>query len=345
MVYSAIRPVLFSLDPERSHRLALHAARLLGLLPQSSAGGSPATLLGLRFPNRVGLAAGFDKNGEAVAGLGRLGFGFLEVGTVTPRAQSGQPRPRLFRLPESGALINRLGFPNRGAASLAKGLQVRRYRGILGVNIGKNADTPIDAAGHDYTACLRAVSGVADYVAVNISSPNTAALRELHRPERLEPLLTALLRERDAIHRDIGRRPPILLKISPDLTPDSLEQVSRVVLRVSLDGVIATNTTARRDGLASDIGASEPGGMSGAPLYPLSLRAVAALRGHLGSGFPIIGVGGIDSPAKALAMRAAGADAVQIFTGLVYRGPSLIGQCIRALDEPGAAPSAARSPP
>lgn len=194
MAYSAFRAALFALDPERAHRLALDAARLYGRLPGRPLGGSAVNLMGLRFPNRLGLAAGFDKNAEAVDGLGKLGFGFIEVGTVTPRAQPGQPRPRLFRAPKSGALINRLGFPNHGAAAVARRLRHRRYGGIIGVNIGKNANTPIDEAADDYILCLRAVCEAADYIAVNVSSPNTASLRDLHRPERLAPLLASLLR-------------------------------------------------------------------------------------------------------------------------------------------------------
>ncbi len=310
----------------------MDTARIFGRIPgRPVAAGSPVSLMGLRFANRLGLAAGFDKNGEAVDGLGKLGFGFIEIGTVTPRPQSGQPRPRLFRLPRSGALINRLGFPNDGVITVARRLAHRRYRGIVGVNIGKNADTPLDAATDDYMACLRAVCDVADYVAVNISSPNTVSLRELHRPERLEPLLGALSSERDTITRRTHRPLPIVLKISPDLGFDALEAVAGIALRIPLDGIIATNTTVqRRDPMPEGTG-SPAGGMSGAPLHGLSLRTVSALRRLLGPAFPLIGVGGVDSPAKARAMRAAGADLVQIFTGLIYRGPTLVPQCIRAL--------------
>lgn len=332
MIYSTIRSILFTLDPERAHRCALQAARMLGRMPECPVDGSPINLMGLRFANRLGLAAGFDKNGEAVDGLGRLGFGFIEVGTVTPRPQPGQNRPRLFRLPRRGALINRLGFPNDGAAAIARRLARRRYDGIVGVNIGKNADTPMEAAIEDYLSCLRAVSGVADYVAVNISSPNTASLRDLHRADRLQPLLAALLSERDAIGRKINRSVPIVLKISPDLDTHALEQVAGIALRTRLDGLIATNTSLQRDESMAHKG-SETGGLSGAPLYPLSLRTVSMLRRLLGPDFPIIGVGGIDSPEKALAMRSAGADLVQIYTGLIYRGPSLVRRCVRVLGE------------
>jgi dihydroorotate dehydrogenase len=330
MLYSTLRPLFFALDPEHAHRLALQAARLASGLPSRRIAGTPVELFGARFPNRVGLAAGFDKNAEAVDGLGRLGFGFIEVGTVTPRAQGGQPRPRLFRHASANALVNRLGFPNDGATAVAKRLRPRHYRGVLGVNIGKNADTPIDRALDDYVACLRALHAVADYVTVNISSPNTAALRDLHAPERPEPLLHGLLRERDRLLLGHARRLPLLLKVSPDLDRVALEQVARVAARVRIDGIVATNTTLRRGG-ALDAAANQSGGLSGAPLHALSLETVAALRALLGPGFPIIGVGGIDSVAKALAMRDAGADLIQIYTGLVYRGPALVKRLVRAL--------------
>jgi dihydroorotate dehydrogenase len=329
MLYSTLRPVLFAIDPERAHRLALRAIRAASGIPQRPRRGLPVPLMGLRFPNRLGLAAGFDKSAEAVDGLGRLGFGFIEVGTVTPLPQSGQPRPRVFRYTQANALVNRLGFPNDGASIVAERLRRRRYRGVLGVNIGKNSATPIDRAIDDYTQCLRTLHGVSDYIAVNISSPNTAALRSLHAPERLEPLLSALLGERDTLNRGRTRRLPILLKISPDLDAVSLEKVARIVSRVSLDGIIATNTTVQRGPSGPD--SPEPGGLSGAPLHGLALNTVRILRRLLGPGFPIIGVGGIDSSDKALAMIHAGANLVQIYTGLVYRGPSLIAECLEAL--------------
>ena len=330
MLYSTLRPLFFALDPEHAHRLALEAARLASGLPGRRIAGTPVEVLGLRFPNRVGLAAGFDKNAEAVDGLGRLGFGFIEVGTVTARAQGGQPRPRLFRHASASALINRLGFPNDGAAAVAKRLRLRHYRGVLGVNIGKNADTPLDHALDDYVACLRALYTVADYVTVNISSPNTAALRDLHAPERLEPLLRGLLRERDRLLLGGARRLPLLLKVSPDLDRAALEDVARVAARVRIDGIVATNTTVQR-GAALEASATQSGGLSGAPLHALAIETVAALRALVGPAFPIIGVGGIDSATKALAMRDAGADLIQIYTGLVYRGPALVKRLVRAL--------------
>jgi dihydroorotate dehydrogenase len=325
MWYRAIRPALFALDPERAHQLALNALRLAGQgAPLRVRSGRPVECMGLRFPNRVGLAAGFDKNATAVDGLGSLGFGFLEVGTVTPRPQPGQPRPRLFRLGASGALINRLGFPNDGAEQVAARLRHRKYRGIVGVNIGKNASTPMRRAVDDYVDCIRAVRAVADYVVVNVSSPNTAGLRDLQGRALLEPLLSALLAER-------MRALPLLLKISPDLSDAELRDVTTLLKKLPLDGVVATNTTLSRSGLGPS-GSAQAGGLSGKPLQPLSLRTVAALREQLGPGFPIIGVGGIDSAGAARAMREAGADLIQVYTGLIYRGPALVRQCVRALD-------------
>jgi dihydroorotate dehydrogenase len=325
--YPALRPALFALEPERAHALALAGLRVAGRLATRTPAAA-LELMGLRFPNRVGLAAGFDKNAIAFDGLGALGFGFIEVGTITPRPQLGQPRPRLFRLPASGALVNRLGFPNDGAEAIAERLRHRRYRGVVGVNIGKNAATPIARAVDDYVDCLRRVHGVADYVAVNVSSPNTADLRELQSPDRLEPLLTALLEERARL--GAGRALPVLLKISPDLTADALADVAGLASRLRLDGIIATNTTVSRAGLPGG-GTGESGGVSGAPLRALALRTVAALRARLDPGIAVVGVGGIDSPEAALAMRAAGADLVALYTGLVYRGPSLVGRCARTL--------------
>jgi dihydroorotate dehydrogenase len=330
MWYPAIRPALFALDPERAHRLALDAIRLAGRRTLRQRSDSPVECLGLRFPNRVGLAAGFDKNAAAVDGLGSLGFGFIEVGTVTPHAQRGQPRPRLFRLPAEGVLINRLGFPNDGAEKVASRLRHRRYRGIVGVNIGKNAETPVSRAIDDYVSCLRAVRSVADYVAVNVSSPTTVGLRDLQARERLGPLLAALLQEQACGGADPV---PLLVKISPDLSSEELRGIVALLKELPIDGVIATNTTVTLEGDRSGANA-QAGGVSGPPLHPIAVRTVAELRAHLGPDFPIIGVGGIDSAHAALAMRAAGADLIQLYTGLVYRGPSLVSKCIRALEYP-----------
>ena len=333
MWYPAIRPALFALDPERAHGLALDALRLVGKRALRMKSDTPLECMGLRFPNRVGLAAGFDKNAVAVDGLGSIGFGFIEVGTVTPRAQVGQPRPRLFRQPSVGALINRLGFPNDGAEKVASRLRHRRYRGIVGVNIGKNANTPVSCAIDDYVSCLRAVPSVADYVAINVSSPNTVGLRQLQARERLEPLLAALMQERACGDSAARRKLPLLVKISPDLSSEELHETAALFKALPIDGVIATNTTVSRAGSLSGLNAPS-GGISGRPVHPVAVRTIAALRALLGPGIPIIGVGGVDSPQAVIAMRAAGADLIQLYTGLVYRGPSLVTKCIRALDKP-----------
>ncbi len=325
--YPLLRPALFALDPERAHRIALEAFRLAGRGYRTGAATAPVECMGLHFPNRLGLAAGFDKNATAVDGLGRLGFGFIEVGTVTPRPQAGQPRPRLFRLPATGALVNRLGFPNDGAEAVAARLRHRRYRGIVGINIGKNAATPLERAVDDYVLALRLLGGVADYVAINVSSPNTPALRELQARAHLEPLLSALLAERLRLGR---RHLPLLLKISPDLTAPELAEIAALVRTLPLEGVIATNTTLGRAGLDVAVPA---GGLSGRPLKALARGVVSALRSLLGPDFTIIGVGGVDSGAAALDLRRAGADLVALYTGLVYRGPALVRDALRALGD------------
>jgi dihydroorotate dehydrogenase len=330
MLYSLARSLLFTLEPEKAHALTLRSLQVLGDLPGNApTRGTPVDLMGLRFPNRVGLAAGFDKNAEAVDGLGRLGFGFVEVGTVTPRAQPGNPPPRVFRFAGANALVNRMGFPNDGVDACVARLRTRRWRGIVGVNIGKNADTPLELAADDYLLCLRAVRDVADYVTVNISSPNTTSLRELHQPNRLAPLLEALLTERERLVAGTTRRLPLVLKLSPDLDDGALDDVATVLRQWPVDAVAATNTTITRDALpaACDV----TGGLSGQPLHARSLAIVTALRARLGEAFPLIGIGGIDSAETAVAMRGAGADLVQFYTGLVYRGPALVRDCVRSL--------------
>jgi dihydroorotate dehydrogenase len=339
-MYRLLRPALFALDPERAHALALRSAQLLGRWPlEATFGGSSIELMGLRFPNRVGLAAGFDKNGTAIDGLGRLGFGCVEVGTVTPLPQAGQPAPRLFRLRAHDALINRLGFPNDGAEAIAQRLRHRRAGpgrgGIVGVNIGKNADTPLEHAIDDYVSCLRTVHAVADYIAVNVSSPNTPNLRSLQEGDRLEPLLTALLQERSELRSETGRRVPLLVKLSPDLRHSELADTAMLLKALRIDGIIATNTTITRDTVQSDPQAREAGGLSGPPLHGASLLVVKKLRAWLGPAFPIIGVGGIDSPERALAMRTAGADLIQLYTALVYRGPGCMRTIAHALEASG----------
>ncbi len=333
-MYRFLRPLLFTLPPEAAHAVSLAGLRFgyrFGLIPPVETRSSGAVrLMGLCFPNRLGLAAGLDKNGTSVDALGALGFGFIEIGTVTPLPQVGNARPRLFRLVEDQALINRMGFPNDGVHSVCRRLSVREYRGICGINIGKNAVTQLDNAIGDYVDCLKAIYAYCDYVAINISSPNTADLRRLQQGERLRSLLTELLESRQKLKIDTGRDVPLLIKLSADLDEIELVDAVRIATDVGIDGVIATNTTLCREGLQSDL-AREEGGLSGVPLLERALRAVRTIRAAVGPGVPIIGVGGVASASDAAAMRAAGADLVQIYTGLVYRGPSLVREIVEAI--------------
>ena len=332
-IYPALRRALFTLDPERAHGLALSAlncAHSLGLVRSELNSESGVSLMGIRFPNRVGLAAGFDKSGRYVDALGSLGFGFIEVGTVTPKAQSGQPRPRLFRLAAAHALINRMGFPNDGAAKVAARLATRTYRGICGVNIGKNAGTPLEVAFADYAECFRIAAPVADYIAVNVSSPNTKQLRRLQQAAQLRPVLDALSVEQQRFQDAHGRRVPVLLKIAPDLTGEDLSAISHAVREREMLGVIATNTTMSRTGVNGVRFSKEEGGLSGRPLREASLEVIRGLRSSLPSSIPIVAVGGIDSAEAAQRAFEAGADLVQIYTGLIYRGPGLVQELVSA---------------
>ena len=331
-MYRLVRPLLFHLSPETAHHLTLGLLRRGGGLLPRFRGGTPVRLLGLDFPNPVGLAAGLDKDGVAVEALGRIGFGFVEVGTVTPLPQPGNPRPRLFRLPAARAVINRMGFNNGGVEALVERLDSRRFDGVLGVNIGRNKATPNERAVDDYLRCLTAVQPVADYVAVNISSPNTPGLRELQGEAELWALLEDLGRARDQLAADSGRRTPLLVKLAPDLGDDALRRAAQVVVGAGMDGIIATNTTIARDGVEGLRHAGETGGLSGAPLRERATEVVAAVRGEIGPDVPLIGVGGILGAADALEKRQAGADLVQVYTGLVYRGPSLVREIVEAWD-------------
>ena len=334
-LYPVVRPLLFKLDPEQAHGLTLSSLRTahqLHLLPKPREA-APLELMGLPFANRVGLAAGLDKNGEFIDALAALGFGFIEIGTVTPRPQAGRDRPRLFRLTSSTALINRMGFPNHGADVIAARLRKRRFRGVLGVNIGKNADTPLESAVDDYVACYRMLAPLADYIAVNVSSPNTKDLRRLQQSDHLRPILEALRQEAGQLMQRSGRRIPLLAKISPDLSEEEIAEFAQLLIELRIDGVIATNTTVsrpadvvRREGLLTD----EQGGLSGAPVLDLSLRAIRTLRATSQGHLTIIGVGGITRGSDASAMLEAGADLVQVYTGLIYRGPALVNELIRA---------------
>jgi dihydroorotate dehydrogenase len=330
-LYPLVRPWLFKLDPEHAHALTLGALWLGLPWPARPIVDDPVQLMGLTFSNRVGLAAGFDKNGIAVHGLARLGFGFIEIGTVTPKPQPGNPRPRVFRLPAANALINRLGFPSHGLDIVAARLSQHRANVICGINIGKNAATPIDQAVVDYVTCLRGVHDIADYVIVNISSPNTANLRSLQAPTLLRHMLSILVDERARLRSATGRHVPLVLKLSPDMEADELASAAELLRPLGVDGVIATNTTVTRQGVESLRHAEEKGGLSGSPLFDRSLAVVRTLRQLLGPDYPIVGVGGIDSAKRALQMREAGADLVQMYTGLVYHGPALVSEIAAAL--------------
>jgi len=336
MLYELLRPLLFAFEPETAHRLSLSAldkAQRMGLLKLSNfrLPSCPTGVMGLTFPNPVGLAAGLDKNGEHIKALADLGFGFIEIGTVTPRPQHGNPKPRLFRLRDAHAIINRMGFNNDGVATLVENVKRAKYRGILGINIGKNADTPIEKAAEDYVACLSAVYAHASYVAVNISSPNTKNLRELQGADALDLLLAELKGRQQELTDTHGRYVPIALKIAPDLEAGQITAISNLLRRHRMDAVIATNTTLARDRVTHLRHGQETGGLSGAPLRNLSTGVIRQLYAELKGEVPIIGVGGIFSAADAQEKINAGAKLVQIYTSLIYRGPQVVSDCVRSL--------------
>jgi len=340
MLYALARPLLFRLDAERAHELTLGLADAplrLGLLRVARVPGAPLRAMGLDFPNAVGLAAGFDKNAAHVDALARLGFGFLELGTVTPRAQPGNPRPRLFRLPRAGALVNRMGFNNVGVEAFLDNLRRASWRGVLGINIGKNADTPIERAAEDYLTCLERVYARADYVAVNVSSPNTKNLRDLQENRQLDALLSRLADRRARLAERHGRRVPLALKVAPDLDPAQVQGIADAVRRHGLDAVIATNTSLSREGVEGLRHAGEAGGLSGAPIRELATSTLAAFAAALKGEAALIGVGGILRGADAVEKLDAGASLVQLYTGLIYRGPDLVAECISACREKAAA--------
>ncbi len=335
-LYPLFRPLLFAADPERAHELAfaaLDAAAAAGIaqLAAPRLPLAPVEALGLRFPNRVGLAAGLDKNAEHLRGLATLGFGFLEAGTVTPRPQPGNPRPRLFRIVEAQALVNRLGFNNAGVERFVANVARTRYDGILGNHNGRNFDTPNERAADDYVACLRAVHAQASYVTINVSSPNTEGLRDLQAESALGALLSRVIGERDALAQRTGKRVPLAVKIAPDLDDDGVQAVARLLVRLRIDAVIATNTTLARDAVQGMPHADEAGGLSGAPLRERSTTVVRLLAAVLDGALPIIGVGGVLCADDARDKIAAGATLVQLYTGLIYRGPELVAECVRAL--------------
>ncbi len=344
-MYSLARPLLFQLSPELAHDVTLTALKLAGqppLLPLLRAMlptpvDDPFELFGCRFANRVGLAAGLDKDAAAVPGLAALGFGFVEVGTVTPLAQPGNPKPRMFRLAEHDAIINRMGFNNHGLLALVAAVSRHRQRGIdvpLGINIGKNKLTPAEQAADDFVQCLLMVAGLADYVTVNLSSPNTPGLRDLQFGEQLDSLLAALGQARQQL-RESGADVPLLVKLAPDMARDDLLSVVDRLVAAGIDGVIATNTTIERDAVRGAAHADETGGLSGAPLAERATEVVATLAGHLQGAIAIVGVGGIDSAERALEKIQAGADLVQLYSGLIYQGPSLVGAAAQAIRDHG----------
>ena len=344
-MYGLARPFLFAFDAERAHGLglaSLEAAYRSGLNPllANASAPLPTKAFGLTFRNPVGLAAGLDKNGAHIDALMALGFGFIEIGTTTPRAQPGNPKPRMFRLPEHEAIINRLGFNNEGVDVLVRNVErARRDRALLGINIGKNKDTPNESAEADYLFCLERVYPLADYITVNISSPNTAGLRELQEEQALRRLVGTLREAQEKLGAQHGKRVPMLVKIAPDLSDSDIDAAGRVLGDLQVDGVIAGNTTISRDGVAGARFADEVGGLSGAPLLGKSTAVLRMLRTRLPEAIPLVGVGGILHGADAATKQAAGANLVQLYTGLIYRGPKLIGECVDALRRRKEAPS------
>jgi dihydroorotate dehydrogenase len=335
VLYSLTRAALFKLDPEVAHDFTLKSLSKLGpgaaLLGAGETRNETRRVMGIDFPNPVGLAAGLDKNGEYIDALAALGFGFIEIGTVTPRPQPGNPKPRMFRLVDQEALINRLGFNNEGVEKLLANVERSSFRGVLGINIGKNFDTPIEKAADDYLACLDAVYARASYVAVNISSPNTKNLRDLQSEEKLDELLSAIAARRKSLAKKHGVTKPIAVKVAPDLDDAQVDAIASLTIKHGIDALIATNTTVSREGVESDARSSEAGGLSGRPLMARSTAVLGKLTRALGGAVPLIGVGGIMSGTDAHAKIAAGASLVQIYTGFIYRGPSLIGDARRAL--------------
>ncbi|MGJ9418242.1 quinone-dependent dihydroorotate dehydrogenase [Massilia sp. CMS3.1] len=338
LLYTLARPLLFTLPAETAHNLTLPALRSAargasGLFRKPAP--DPRTVMGISFPNPVGLAAGLDKDGAYIDGLAALGFGSIEIGTVTPRAQEGNPKPRMFRIPAAQGIINRMGFNNRGVDAFVANVQASRFyqeqQGVLGLNIGKNATTPIERAADDYLECLRKVYPYASYVTVNISSPNTANLRQLQGASELDALLSQLKAEQTRLADDYGRYVPLALKIAPDIDAEQIRDIAGALLRHKIDGVIATNTTLNRRGVERFRHGMETGGVSGAPVFDLSNIVIRAMKKELGDAIPIIGVGGILSGSDAQEKIAAGAQLVQLYSGLIYRGPSLVRECADAL--------------
>jgi dihydroorotate dehydrogenase len=335
MFYDLARKALFATDPETAHELSLESLQMGHRLGATrwlcKSQGRPVTCMGLEFPNPVGIAAGLDKNGDYFEALGDLGVGFVEIGTVTPRPQPGNPKPRVFRLTDSQAMINRLGFNSKGVDHLVRRVKNHQFKGILGINIGKNFDTPIKNAADDYLHCLEKVYPYADYITVNISSPNTENLRDLQGEDELDGLLDSISALRSELAVQYDRCVPLAVKIAPDLEDEALTIIAEAVTRHRMDAVIATNTTTARDGVEGMKHSEEPGGLSGAPLKPKADQVLAALRTLLPENIALIGVGGISSGQDAVDKLELGADLVQFYTGMVYRGPGLVSECLQAI--------------
>ena len=333
MLYSVARPLLFTLAPERAHELTLSMldkAYKLGFMHQKVAN-KPVTCMGIEFPNPVGLAAGLDKNGAHIDALAALGFGFIEIGTITPRPQAGNPQPRLFRIPEAKAIINRMGFNNDGVDKLVENVKASKFKGILGINIGKNADTPVEDAVSDYLICLEKVYNYASYITVNISSPNTKNLRSLQSGDALTELLQTLKDRQLELAEQYNHYVPLVLKVAPDLTIEDINFISTQLLKFKIDGLIVTNTTLGREGVENLPNGNEAGGLSGAPVFEKSTECLRQFSKILDGRMPLIGVGGIVSGDQAVIKQQAGASLIQVYSGLIYTGPTLVKDCVDAM--------------
>lgn len=333
MMYSLARPLLFSLAPERAHELTLSmlkSAHKMGAIRQTVAA-KPVTCMGIEFPNPVGLAAGLDKNGAYIDALAGLGFGFIEIGTITPKPQEGNPKPRLFRISQAKAIINRMGFNNDGVDQLVENVKAAKFKGILGINIGKNATTPVEDAVSDYLVCLEKVYNYASYITVNISSPNTKNLRSLQSGHALTELLETLKKRQLELAEELQHYVPLVLKVAPDLEASDIEFIASQLLQFKIDGLIVTNTTLSREGVEGLPFGDEAGGLSGAPVFEKSTACLAAFSKILQGKIPLIGVGGILSGEQAVAKQQAGASLVQIYSGMIYTGPTLIKDCVDAM--------------
>lgn len=336
MFYSAIRKVLFKFDPETIHELTIKSFKATGsspfnLLYKQNITEKPVEIMGITFPNPVGLAAGLDKNGECINAFAAMGFGFVEIGTITPKPQPGNPKPRIFRLPHANAVINRMGFNNKGVDYLVDQVRKANFKGVLGINIGKNKDTPDENAKDDYLICMRKVYNYATYITINISSPNTPGLRSLQYGQALNELLSALKTEQKVLAEQHGKYVPLAVKIAPDLTKEEIESIAECLISNNIDGVIATNTTLSREGVEGLEHGEEQGGLSGAPVKDKSTEVIRLLAKELDNKLPIIGVGGIASGRDAQEKIAAGAQLVQVYTGFIYQGPELIKDIVDTL--------------